>query len=116
MIGGDGNKMNLIKAIVNEYNLQDKVQLMGFTFSSDVPELLSCGDIFLNTSISEAFCMAILEAASCGLYVVSTKVGGIHEILPNEYLTLSEPNPQSLISHLSEIIQTKKYLKKKDCN
>ena len=24
------------------------------------------GDIFLNTSLTEAFCMAIVEAASCG--------------------------------------------------
>ena len=26
-------------------------------------------------SLTEAFCIAILEAASCGLYVVSTAVG-----------------------------------------
>ena len=36
--------------------------------------LLVKGDIFLNTSLTEAFCMAIVEAASCGLLVVSTKV------------------------------------------
>ncbi|KAI2598730.1 phosphatidylinositol glycan anchor biosynthesis class A, partial [Homo sapiens] len=27
------------------------------------------GHIFLNTSLTEAFCMAIVEAASCGLQV-----------------------------------------------
>jgi hypothetical protein len=32
------------------------------------------GRIFLNCSLTEAFCIAILEAASCGLLVVSTRV------------------------------------------
>ena len=32
------------------------------------------GHIYLNCSLTEAFCIAILEAASCGLLVVSTQV------------------------------------------
>ena len=38
-------------------------------------QLLVRGQIFLNTSLTEAFCMAIVEAASCGLAVVSTAAG-----------------------------------------
>ena len=37
-------------------------------------QLLVRGQIFLNTSLTEAFCMAIVEVASCGLAVVSTAV------------------------------------------
>ena len=33
----------------------------GFT-----PQVLVQGDIFLNTSLTEAFCIAIVEAACCG--------------------------------------------------
>ena len=40
------------------------------------------GNIFLNCSLTESFCIAILEAASCGLFVVSTNVGGVPEVLP----------------------------------
>ena len=65
---------------------------LGFATIKEVPKILSSGDIFLNPSVSEAFCMAILEAAACGLYVVSTNVGGISEILPEKYLSLSNPN------------------------
>ena len=54
---------------------------MGELSHSDVREkLLVNGDIFLNTSLTEAFCMAIVEAVACGLTVVSTKVGGIPEV------------------------------------
>ena len=37
------------------------------------------GDIFINASLTEAFCCAIVEAASVGLLVVSTSVGGAPE-------------------------------------
>lgn len=34
---------------------------------------------FSGSSLTEAFCIAILEAASCGLLTVSTRVGGVPE-------------------------------------
>lgn len=38
------------------------------------------GQIFLNASLTEAFCMAIVEAAAAGLLVVATNVGGVPEV------------------------------------
>lgn len=48
--------------------------------------------------------MAIVEAASCGLQVVSTKVGGIPEVLPDELITLTEPNVDSVYNGLLQAI------------
>ena len=42
--------------------------------AQQVRNVLVRGRIFLNCSLTEAFCIAILEAASCGLLVVSTRV------------------------------------------
>ena len=55
------------------------------------------GDIYLHPSLTEAFGTVIVEAASCGLYVVTTKVGGIPEVLPNEMTSFAEPEENSLI-------------------
>lgn len=63
------------------------------------------GHIFLNTSLTEAYCMAIVEAASCGLQVVSTKVGGIPEVLPNKLITLTEANVDALYNGLMSAIE-----------
>lgn len=38
------------------------------------------GHLFLNCSLTEAFCMALVEAAAAGLLVVSTRVGGVPEV------------------------------------
>ena len=42
--------------------------------------MLAHGCVFLNTSLTEAFCMALVEAAAAGLLVVSTLVGGVPEV------------------------------------
>jgi phosphatidylinositol glycan class A protein len=49
-------------------------------------QVLNRGQIYLNTSLTEAFGISIIEAASAGLFVVSTKVGGIPEILPDDMI------------------------------
>lgn len=38
--------------------------------------------------------MAIVEAAACGLQVVSTRVGGIVEVLPKELIWFADPSVQ----------------------
>lgn len=48
--------------------------------------------------------MAIVEAASCGLLVVSTKVGGIPEVLPKHMILLSRPDEDHLVDRLGEAI------------
>ena len=73
----------------------------------DVREkLLIRGDIFLNTSLTEAFCMAVIEAVSCGLLVVSTKVGGIPEVLPPPFIQFAEPDVKSIEDGLVRAVHT----------
>ena len=74
-----------------KYQLQDRVQLLGSVKPSDVRSILVKGSIFLNTSLTESFGIAILEAACAGLYVVSTRVGGVPEILPHDMISFANP-------------------------
>jgi phosphatidylinositol glycan class A protein len=77
--------------------LKDRVEMLGSVPSKDVRDVLVRGHIFLNTSLTEAFCIAIVEAASCGLLVVSTDVGGVTEVLPHDMMYLSKPDPKNII-------------------
>ena len=45
----------------------------------------------MNTSLTEAFRIAILEAACASLYVVSTRVEGLPEILPEGMISFAKP-------------------------
>ena len=54
------------------------------------------GHIFVNVSLTESFCIAILEAACAGLLVVTTDVGGIPEVLPKEMMFAANANAKDL--------------------
>ncbi|XP_046832587.1 phosphatidylinositol N-acetylglucosaminyltransferase subunit A isoform X2 [Vespa crabro] len=102
LIGGDGPKRWLIEEIRERNLLQHRVTLLGSLEHAQVKHVLNKGHIFLNTSLTEAYCMAIVEAASCGLQVVSTKVGGIPEVLPPDLIYLVEPTVSDLIKGLEQ--------------
>mmetsp|Transcript_31400 Transcript_31400/g.47093 ORF Transcript_31400/g.47093 Transcript_31400/m.47093 type:complete len:194 (+) Transcript_31400:154-735(+) len=93
--------------MVERERLQDRVELLGFVPSGSVRDTLVRGHVFLNCSLTESFCIAILEAASAGLYVVSTNVGGVPEVLPPDMIHLSDPNIDSLVEGLSVAIAEK---------
>lgn len=84
--------MPLLLELRNKFKLEDRMELLDSVPSSEVRNVLCRGHIFLNTSLTEAFCIAIIEAASCGLVVVSTNVGGIPEVLPPDMIFHAEPN------------------------
>jgi len=104
VVGGDGPKRPLLEATVRAHGLQDRVELLGAVLPADVPAVLARGHVFLNTSLTEAFCMAIVEAASCGLLVVSTGVGGVPEVLPPDVAELAEVDPASLLRGLDRAL------------
>ncbi|XP_058886078.1 phosphatidylinositol N-acetylglucosaminyltransferase subunit A-like [Acipenser ruthenus] len=104
IIGGVGPKRLVLEEVREKYLLHDRVRLLGALEHKDVRNVLVQGHIFLNTSLTEAFCMAIVEGASCGLQVVSTRVGGIPEVLPEDLIILCEPTVKSLCEGLEMVI------------
>lgn len=107
LIGGDGSRKIHLDEMIEREKLEDRVIALGAVPHKEVPTILVQGHIFLNCSLTESFCIAILEAASCGLYVVSTNVGGIPEVLPQgKMMRLSEPSVSSMVESLSEVIAT----------
>lgn len=71
MIGGDGPKRSILEEVRTAYKLEDRIELLGSLEHSQVRDVLTQGHIFLNTSLTEAYCMAIVEAASCGSVFVT---------------------------------------------
>ena len=100
IIGGDGPKRLDLEEMREKHHLHDRVELLGRVEHRKVRDVLIRGDIFLNCSLTESFCIAILEAASCGLLVVSTNVGGVPEVLPDHMIRFAEPDEDSVFESL----------------
>ena len=126
IIGGDGPKKLLLEEMRELYQLHDRIELLGrlshgsdielncsqlslslplYALTGSVPhhevrDVLVRGHIFLNCSLTESFCIALLEAASCGLFVVSTKVGGVPEVLPPSMIVFAEVDVEAIAEAL----------------
>ncbi|XP_063941912.1 phosphatidylinositol N-acetylglucosaminyltransferase subunit A isoform X1 [Daucus carota subsp. sativus] len=105
IIGGDGPKRVRLEEMREKHSLQDRVDMLGAVPHAKVQSVLISGHIFLNSSLTEAFCIAILEAASCGLLTVSTRVGGVPEVLPDDMIVLAEPDPDDMVQAIAKAIQ-----------
>ncbi|KAJ1690237.1 hypothetical protein LUZ63_014392 [Rhynchospora breviuscula] len=104
IIEGDGPKWVRLEEMRDKFSLQDQVEMLGAVPHCQVRSVLISGHIFLNSSLTEAFCIAILEAASCGLLTVSTRVGGVPEVLPDDMIVLAEPAPQDMVQAIKQAI------------
>ncbi|KAF8520944.1 transferase, partial [Hysterangium stoloniferum] len=104
IVGGDGPKLIDLLQMRERHLLQDRILLLGSVKHSDVRGVLTKGSIFLNTSLTESFGIAILEAACAGLYVVSTRVGGVPEVLPEDMISFANPEEDDVVRALSEAI------------
>ncbi|TFY64312.1 hypothetical protein EVG20_g5987 [Dentipellis fragilis] len=105
VVGGDGPKLIDLLQMREKHFLQDRIEVLGPIRHRDVRNVLVQGSIFLNTSLTESFGIAILEAACAGLYVVSTRVGGVPEILPEDMISFANPTEEDVFRALSEAIE-----------
>ena len=113
IIGGDGPKKKLLDIMIDALGLKDRVKLTGFLAHQKVRDVMIQGQIYLNTSLTESFCIAIVEAASAGLYTIATDVGGVGEVLPEYMVRLVKPDKESIIQAIKETIKNYDKLKVK---
>lgn len=76
-----------------------------------VPEMLSDGDIFLNTSSIDNTPVSLLEAMACGLCVVTTDVGGIPFLLRHDETGLLVPanDPSAMAGAVLRLLRNQEH-------
>ncbi|TBU03413.1 N-acetylglucosaminyl-phosphatidylinositol biosynthetic protein [Hamiltosporidium tvaerminnensis] len=105
VIVGNGNKRENMEQMIDDNKLHNRVLMLGELDNKNISGVLQRCQIFLNTSLTESFCMAIIEAVSSGLIVVSTNVGGIHEILPDEMIELRMTSCEDMVEGILKTVK-----------
>lgn len=101
-IAGDGPERAYL-----EQNAPSNLALLGSLGREDISALLGASDVFLFPSETEGLPTSLLEAAAQGLYIVSTDVGGVRDVVPGvEYgavvPALSAHQAAALIAELAQ--------------
>lgn len=97
IIAGNGPKAIDLEQMIERNVLQDRVLMIGPVRHEEVRDVMVRGHIYLCPSLTEAFGTVIVEAASCGLYVVATRVGGIPEVLPTHMTEFAAPEEDEIV-------------------
>jgi phosphatidylinositol N-acetylglucosaminyltransferase subunit A len=97
IIAGSGPKAIDLEQMIEQNVLQDRVEMIGPIRHEEVRDVMVRGHIYLHPSLTEAFGTVIVEAASCGLYIVCTQVGGIPEVLPSHMTVFAKPEEDDLV-------------------
>ena len=87
MVGKDkqDGSLNAAMATAERFSVLDRCEFRPSVPKHRVPEVLAMGDIFLNTTTIDNTPVCVLEAAACGMCIVSTDVGGISHLLTNNH-------------------------------
>ena len=95
---GKGPDFEEIREKIGQLGMQKNFRLAGFVSDEELPLYYNAADFFVLPSKSgEGLPLVALEAMACGLPVTATNVGGISEVLNEDYGKLVPPNsPDSL--------------------
>jgi glycosyltransferase involved in cell wall biosynthesis len=93
VVVGDGETRSGLEALARSLGLRDCVHFLGMR--QDVAALLSAFDMFVLSSISEGYSLALVEAAAAALPIVATRVGGNADIVHADMGEVTEGQDKS---------------------
>jgi len=104
LVVGRGPLAGELRALADELGLAGRVVFTGAR--SDVPALLSLLDVFVLSSYTEAFPMAVLEAMAAGRPAVCTAVGGVAEAVDDGVTGYLVPprDPAALAGRIADLL------------
>lgn len=94
----------MLLGYIKLHNVESQTILETYTLH-EMPDVYRGSDIFVLASENETFGQVFIEAMSCGLPVIGTKVGGIPEIISDSYNGyLIPPDDSSILAQKIEVL------------
>ncbi|MBZ0246281.1 MAG: glycosyltransferase family 4 protein [Cyclobacteriaceae bacterium] len=103
---GEGAELERLIYEINELGLGNEISLVGKLAHNQTLGLMRDCDIYIQPSISEGFCNAVIEAQMSGCICIASNVGGLSENVVNEKtgFLVSPRNPPELATAIDRII------------
>ena len=107
---GNGDEYERLVLVINELNLENKVRLVGYIPNDDLIPFYKKADLYIQYSIEEGFCNAVLEAQSMGVPTIVSNASGLMENIVDEETGWIVPKrePTLLAKKIKQVISMKK--------
>ncbi len=93
IIVGEGPERGRLVALIKQFNLADRVRLLGARLHEELPSIYSAADILVLASSREGWANVLLEAMACGTPVVASNIWGNPEVVQRpEAGTIADEN------------------------
>lgn len=103
-LAGDGD-VKIAKSLVEDLELTNAVTILDWVNAQERDALLAESDVFVLPSYNEGLPMAMIEAMSFGLSIITTPVGGIPELIFHEQNgLLTEPGNVKELSRAMQLL------------
>jgi len=76
VLGGGGPEEEMLRKLAAELGIEKHLHWPGYVSTDEFADLLRCGDIYVNSSLSDSSSASLMEAIAVGLPVVTTNAGG----------------------------------------
>lgn len=118
MVGPDKGLLEVIKQKTAELGLEDSVKFIGPVPNEELYKYYQSHAVYLNTTSFESFGMAVVEAAACGIPIVSTSVGELPYLWTHkkDIMLVNSFNPNEFSTAIEEIFNDPKMAERLSLN
>ena len=111
VIAGQGNDLRKLKKLSKKLGIEKNVDFKGLISQSKKNDLMQNCSVLCISPRTESFGIVYLEAMAYGKPIVTTRVGGIPEVVGNCAVLVPPNNPELLAEALIEVLTNKKRAK-----
>lgn len=102
--GGSGE----LEKLVDQLNIASSVKFLGKISREDLISHYQNARVFVSTASQEGFGISVAEAMSCGTPVISTKSGGVEDIIDNDTGILVNASERNISTALHTLVTDQK--------
>jgi glycosyltransferase involved in cell wall biosynthesis len=75
MVGPDKGELADSQRLINELGIENKVEITGPIPNTELQKYYHTHEVYINTTSYESFGVSVMEAAACGIPIITTPVG-----------------------------------------
>ena len=106
-IVGEGHLKGLMFSLIEQCNLQEKINFLGWKDLEEIPEIYRGTDVFILPSVMEGMPSVVLQAMASGLPIITSRVKGFEALLEENINGLSAEynNPEDFADKIGQLVK-----------